>query len=289
MTDQGAMVSTTPTTALRDAVVTSHANDNDDDDDGLHHKDVTAACVWAGRQLASPVRLHSLRAVYDALVERLMEDLKQQNLDHASTLTTRIMIIRRRLMRLLHLTCRLLLEIHRDKLNISSSGSGGSSIGGLLSASQQSRIETTAKRCRWLLDHDSTQANATAIVGHDNQEKIHQDAAADNDDDADGTNSQDADVAITNLCRSSVSVSSSPAAADSATASNACRWEWTYELVVASESDHDGGDEDMGDDANIGSILPSRAELAAEEEMLWRMAETPIPPHHEHEHEHGLA
>jgi hypothetical protein len=38
--------------------------------------------------------------------------------------------------------------------------------------------------------------------------------------------------------------------------------------------DHDDGDDDDDDD---GNMLPSRAELAAEERMLWRMADTPIP------------
>jgi hypothetical protein len=45
---------------------------------------------------------------------------------------------------------------------------------------------------------------------------------------------------------------------------------WAYQVSSPNEDDEE-------DDSDGGNMLPTRAELAAEEEMLWRMAETPIP------------
>jgi hypothetical protein len=269
----------TATVAKGDTTMNVH-----DDSIPSIHEDAEQVAAWATRQLASPVHLQSLRIVYDTLVDRqhppptlryrVAAPSQQQQRDdepEPQNLTSA-----------LRMTCQLLLEIHRQQQQQ------------VLTTSQRYCIETTERRCRWLLE---------LVIGNcDDTDKEH--AAANNPNHLPSVpvgGSYSSDRAggnrVIHLCRRRPAVNES----------NSGHTEWTYDYVAAKDDKDDGNllptraqyakvpnlrvrpgyqndndtaeehDDDDEDDDNDGNMLPSRAELAAEERMLWRMADTPIP------------
>jgi hypothetical protein len=230
---------------------------NDNGIPNTHNEDAEQVAFWATRQLTSPVHLQSLRIVYDTLVDRQHHNQTSSEQQHDERKQINFLI------RALRLTCCLLLEIHRECESTVHQQQ-------LLTTSQQHCIETTEQRCSWLLEH---------MTGKDNPDD--KDHAAD-DPNRLPVGSDSSGGVITNLCcRPAVNESSG-------------HTEWTYDYNVAAKDDdnssnrlqaraddqeHDDANENdnNGDDDGGGNMLPSRAELAAEERMLWRMADTPIP------------
>jgi hypothetical protein len=264
----------TAAAAVGDMHTDANPEDIPNDDDGQ-------VAAWAACQLASPVHLQSLRVVYDALVDRLDPHHPHHPQAHDPH-------PQQRLLNSLRLTCRLLLEIHQacaSGPNMSTTGTATASTGQpqqpqpLLTASQQHSIETTEERCRWLLDHhDHPHDHDTNILPV--VPLLRSDLSG--------------DCVITNLCRhqchhnpDTIHMDIHPAAATRNSNSTAFfksvgHTEWTYDdgYVLAkndNDQDNDHEQEESDDDGGSSNILPSRAELAAEEAMLWRMAETPIP------------
>jgi hypothetical protein len=272
-------VASTLSTMIPAAVVGNGGIDTDTNHDGIPHdgSDAEQIAAWAARQLASPVSLQSLRAVYDELVDRQHHNQAQYRISSSEPQQRDQPEPQNRQLRSLRLTCRILLAIHQQQQLQQPPEHQQHQQQQLMTTSQLSSIETTERRCRWLLElvtHAADDPNSVPVVGSDS-----------------GTNAAtgNSDGVITNLCRHPVFQSSGPT-------------EWTYDYVAGTnvaddgifptraqfateaknlrdgpgyqnEYSDDGEDENDGD----GNMLPSKAELAAEERMLWRMADTPIP------------
>jgi hypothetical protein len=277
------VVVSTPTLTMMKAAVAAGEDGMHTDANQITGDDNVQVAAWATRQLASPVHLQGLRVVYDKLVDRLDPQHPRPQRQQ------------RRMTRSLHLTCRLLLEIHRaGELDPTSTSTSTDTTGTvqrerqqqqLLTTSQQHSIETTEQRCRWLIDHDHPvfhnilAATATAVPsvagGSDNQNvDKRRRLTPENPDikDADDNSSdQGDDSEITNLCRRICHTNPDCTISPDTTIQST---EWTYVLARRNDNKSDNDQEDEEED---DGALPSQAELAAEEQMLWRMADTPIP------------
>jgi hypothetical protein len=228
------------------------AMDMDAHDDGIPN-DAEQIAAWATRQLTSPVHLQSLRVVYDALVDRQhsknQSQLKQQQ-QHDQQPTQQSCLIRS-----LRLTCRLLLEINRQEQPHQQ----------LLTTSQQQCIATTEQRCRWLLEPygdpavQVSAADANANADARNSLPVVP-VVGSNSDQAD-------DIVITKLC---CRLRHSSPDTDTDTSIHPTfkpgQTEWTYDYTSAKANNNGDNEEDEND-----GLLPTRAQLAAESQMLWDM------------------
>jgi hypothetical protein len=284
------VVSTTTLSMMKAAVAAGEGGMNIDVNEKTDVDDDVQVAAWATRQLASPVHLQSLRVVYDKLVDRLDPQLPQrQQPQHQQQ--------QGRMIRSLHLTCRLLLEIHRACELDPTSVDSGTAITGtvqqeiqpqqqLLTTSQLHSIETTEQRCRWLLEHDrpvfhnilAATGVSSVVAGSDdnnddNKRRRLTPENPDNNDchaDINSSDHDDGEMMITNLCRR-LCHNQNPATATIQST------EWTYDLARKNDNNNDNDNDEDDNDNDDDGALPSREELAAEEQMLWRMAETPIP------------
>jgi hypothetical protein len=309
-----------------DGIPPMHKDDHDADEEHV--------AAWVARQLASPVSLQSLRIVYDALVDRQhhnnqtrhrMSPSEQQQARGDEEPEEH-----NHLLRSLRLTCQLLLAIHRQELQPQQQQQQQQ----ILTTSQQHCIETTERRCRWLLE-----LVTRADDGRPTNSRLPVKSIPVGGSDYSGPAAGSDDGVITNLCRHSNpdpdTVTNTNTDTDTvvetvhpAALKKSGDTEWTYDYVAGTndndddDDDDDGGqfltraqyateanivrdgrgykndndsnveheheyeyeheyiddDDDDGDDGGGGgNMLPSRAELAAEERMLWRMADTPIP------------